>query len=60
MSTKAIYEAPGKKLLCKFLGSTAADCRCVNIDAVSDWNEIVANNHWLETEVLIKIPIFSY
>jgi hypothetical protein len=54
MSTKAIYEATGKKLLNKYLGSTAAECRCVNVDATTDWDDLIANNRWLENEVLIK------
>jgi len=54
MSTKAIYEAAGKKLLNKFLGSTAAETRCVNVDANTNWDDLVANNRWLENEVLIK------
>ena len=51
MSTKAIYEATGKKLLNKYLDSTAAECRCVSIDANTDWNQLAANNVWLQTEV---------
>lgn len=51
MSTKAIYEGTGKKLLNKYLASTAVECRCVNIDAESDWNDIVVKNPWLQTEV---------
>jgi hypothetical protein len=54
MSTKAIYEATGKKLLNKYLGSTATECRCVSIDADTNWEELIANNRWLEHEVLIK------
>ncbi|CAF1365022.1 unnamed protein product [Adineta steineri] len=56
MSTKAIYEATGKKLLNKYLGSTAAECRCVSIDADTDWNELVAKNTWLNTERLVAKP----
>lgn len=55
MSTKAIYEAAGKQLLNRFLGSVAAECRCVNVDANSNWTELVGNNRWLETEVLLDI-----
>jgi hypothetical protein len=51
MSTKAIYEATGKKLLNKYLSSTAVECRCVSIDAETDWNEVITNNVWLQTEV---------
>jgi len=51
MSTKAIYEATGKKLLNKYLGSTAVECRCVSIDAATNWNTLVADNVWLQTEV---------
>ncbi len=54
MSTKAIYEATGKKLLNKYLDSTAIECRCVSIDADTNWNEIVVNNVWLQTEVREK------
>ncbi len=51
MSTKAIYEATGKKLLNKYLDSTAIECRCVSIDADTDWTELVNNNRWLQNEV---------
>ena len=51
MSTKAIYEVTGKKILNKYLGSTAAECRCVGIDADTDWNELIASNAWLKSEV---------
>lgn len=51
MSTKAIYEGTGKKLLNKYLAATAAECRCVNVDADTHWDELVANNRWLESEV---------
>jgi hypothetical protein len=54
MSTKAIYEVTGKKILNKFLGSTAAECRCVSVDENTDWEELIANNRWLENEVLIE------
>ncbi|UJR28597.1 hypothetical protein I4U23_009830 [Adineta vaga] len=56
MSTKAIYEATGKKLLNKYLGSTAAECRCVSVDANTDWKELIANNSWLENERLVVKP----
>ncbi|CAF4637082.1 unnamed protein product [Rotaria sp. Silwood1] len=56
MSTKAIYEATGKKLLNKYLGSTAAECRCVNIDADTNWNELIEKNCWLENEHLVVKP----
>lgn len=51
MSTKAIYEVTGKKLLNKYLGSTAVECRCVTIDAETKWDTILAENTWLQTEV---------
>jgi hypothetical protein len=51
MSTKAIYETTGKKLLNKYLASTAVECQCVGIDADTDWNEVVKNNVWLQSEV---------
>jgi hypothetical protein len=51
MSTKAIYEAAGKQLLNKYLASTAAQCRCVNIEANTDWEQVVAKHPWLLTEV---------
>ncbi|CAF1024122.1 unnamed protein product [Adineta ricciae] len=56
MSTKAIYEVTGKKILNKYLGSTAAECRCVGIDADTDWNELVASNAWLKSERLVAKP----
>ena len=54
MSTKAIYEAAGKQLLNKYLDATAAECRCVNVDANTNWDELVRNNRWLETEVCLS------
>jgi len=51
MSTKAIYEATGKQLLNKFLGSTAIQCRCASVDANTNWDQLIANNPWLEAEV---------
>jgi hypothetical protein len=51
MSTKAIYEVTGKKLLNKYLASTAVESRCVGIDAETNWNEVITNNSWLQTEV---------
>ena len=51
MSTKAIYEATGKKLLNKYLGSITAECRCVSIDINTDWNQVITDNTWLQTEV---------
>ena len=61
MSTKAIYEAAGKKLLNKYLGSTASECRCVNIDANTDWKDLVDKNRWLENEVLVnRLEIRSF
>ncbi|CAF3194974.1 unnamed protein product [Rotaria socialis] len=56
MSTKAIYEATGKKLLNKYLCSTAAECRCVSVDENTKWDELVANNIWLEKESLVAKP----
>jgi len=55
MSTKAIYEVTGKRLLNKYLGSTAVESRCVSIDADTNWNELVVNNAWLQTEVCEKM-----
>lgn len=51
MSTKAIYEATGKKLLNKYLDLTATECRCVSIDANTHWDELVGSNPWLKTDV---------
>jgi len=51
MSTKAIYETTGKRLLTKYLGSTAIECRCVSIDSDTNWTEIINTNPWLQTEV---------
>ncbi|CAF0738649.1 unnamed protein product [Rotaria sordida] len=56
MSTKAIYEATGKKLLNKYLDSTAAECRCVDVDADTNWNELIDKNRWLENERLVVKP----
>lgn len=56
MSTKAIYEAAGKQLLNKYLGATAAECRCVNVDANTNWDDLVHHHRWLETERLVVKP----
>lgn len=58
MSTKAIYEATGKKILNKYLNSTAVECRCVSIDDDTDWNDVIAKNAWLQTEVKFSINLF--
>jgi hypothetical protein len=55
MSTKAIYEAAGKQILNKYLGSTAAECRCISVDIDSKWDELVASNRWLEKEVRFQL-----
>ena len=60
MSTKAIYEVTGKQILNKYLDSTAAECRCISVNADTNWNEFIANNRWLETEVLMKFFVFFF
>lgn len=53
MSAKAIREATGKDLLNRLLesGSGAARCKFAAVNESTDWNELVANNPWLQTEV---------
>lgn len=60
MSTKAIYEATGKKLLNKCLSATAVESRCVSIDVNTNWDELTNNNHWLQTEVFQVLYIILF
>lgn len=54
MSAKAIREATGKDLLNRLLdsGSGAARCKFAAVNESTNWNELVANNPWLQTEVI--------
>lgn len=53
MSAKAIREATGKDLLNRLLDTTsgAARCKFAAVNETTNWDELVANNPWLKTEV---------
>lgn len=54
MSAKAIREATGKDLLNRLLdtSSGAARCKFAAVTESTNWNELIANNPWLQTEVI--------
>lgn len=54
MSAKAIREATGKDLLNRLLDtdSGAARCKFAAVNETTNWNELVASNPWLQTEVI--------
>lgn len=56
MSAKAIREATGKELLNKLLDATsgAARCKFAAVTESTNWNDLVADNPWLQTEVKFK------
>lgn len=53
MSAKAIREATGKDLLNRLLdaNSGAARSKFAAVNETTNWNELIANNPWLQTEV---------
>lgn len=58
MSAKAIREATGKDLLNRLLdtSSGAARCKFAAVNETTNWDELVANNPWLNTESLVVKP----
>lgn len=56
MSAKAIREATGKDLLNRLLDtdSGAARCKFAAVNESTNWNELIAANPWLQTEVISR------
>lgn len=61
MSAKAIREATGKDLLNRLLdtSSGAARCKFAAVNESTNWNELIANNPWLQTEVIFFFVILA-
>ena len=51
MSAKAIYEGKGKELLNQFLGGEAVKNKCAIVEENVNWNQLVQDNPWLNTQV---------
>lgn len=53
MSAKAIREATGKDILNRLLDSSSGAARCnfATVNSETNWDELRANNPWLETTV---------
>lgn len=58
MSAKAISEATGKDIINRNLstGTAAAKCRYATVNAETKWVDLVAENPWLQTELLVAKP----
>ncbi|OQR79781.1 ATP-citrate synthase-like [Tropilaelaps mercedesae] len=57
MSAKAISEATGKRLLSQHLDcSVAAPCTFATVTDLSKWNNILANNAWIQSQPLVVKP----
>ncbi|KAM7249264.1 hypothetical protein ACFE04_000070 [Oxalis oulophora] len=58
MSAKAISEATGKDIINRNLstGTAAAKCRYAVVNAETKWVDLVAENPWLKTELLVAKP----
>ena len=57
MSARAISEASGKRLLdCQLEANCgAAVCRFASVDTETDWDRLVAENAWLNSEVSVGV-----
>lgn len=62
MSAKAIREATGKDLLNRLLDtdSGAARCKFAAVNESTNWNELIASNPWLQTEVISRVIMAIY
>lgn len=57
MSAKAIREATGKDLINKHLSQTAAvKCRFATVTETTNWNDLVVEQPWLQTQRLVVKP----
>ena len=55
MSAKAISEAKGKELLNKFLEGTAMINKVATVKGDVNWNQLVADNPWLNEQVCCRV-----
>lgn len=54
MSAKAISEATGKRLLNQHLDcAAAAPCKFATVTDLSQWNDVLAQNPWIQNEVRV-------
>ena len=63
MSAKAIYEGKGKALLNQFLTGEAMKNRFAIVEENVNWNQLVQDNPWLNTQVCclaVLIPFFFF
>jgi ATP citrate (pro-S)-lyase len=60
MSAKAISEATGKDIINRNLAplTSAVKCRFASINENTKWEDLVLDNPWLKTEVLILNILF--
>ncbi|XP_022711313.1 ATP-citrate synthase-like [Varroa jacobsoni] len=57
MSAKAISEATGKRLLNQHLDcAAAAPCKFATVTDLSQWNDVLAQNPWIQNEALVVKP----
>lgn len=57
MSAKAIREATGKDLINRHLGqTTAVKCRFATVTETTNWNDLVIDQPWLQTQKLVVKP----
>jgi len=60
MSAKAISEATGKDIINRNLAplTSAVKCRFASVNENTKWEDLVLDNPWLKTEVLIINILF--
>lgn len=60
MSAKAISEATGKDIINRNLAplTSAVKCRFASVNENTKWEDLVLDNPWLKSEVLILISLF--
>lgn len=60
MSAKAISEATGKDIINRNLAplTSAVKCRFASINENTKWEDLLLDNPWLKSEVLILILFF--
>lgn len=61
MSAKAIYEEDAKRLLSKYLQNTDfVKCQNALISTSKQWDDVISNNEWLNTQVNLKQDQYSF
>jgi len=57
MSAKAISEATGKDIINRNLAplTSAVKCRFASINETTKWDDLLLDNPWLKSEVLLLI-----